>query len=233
MINQHKINRDNVDKKDRFDHVLDALLSNYTSVAPRTGLEERVLANLRAERARVAERAWWGWGLAATVVVLVMAMTLAWRLNSRSLPVARRSSAATQPSKEPPANIAANSGRDLSHANRGRTQPGHLRSFRPDAVIASGPSLDQPTLKQSKLDQPKLDQPKPDQPRLNQPRLNQFPSPQPLSDQELALARYVSQFPHDATLIAKAQEEYEKEMQRKMQDTGFENEDRDSEQQER
>lgn len=47
------------------------------------------------------------------------------------------------------------------------------------------------------------------------PKLDRFPSPQPLSEQELALAKYASAYPEEATLIATAQGEFEKETQRK------------------
>jgi hypothetical protein len=60
------------------------------------------------------------------------------------------------------------------------------------------------------------------QARLDQPRLDQFPSAQPLSEQEIALARYVSQFPQEATLIARAQGEYEKEIRQQMKNTNSE-----------
>ncbi|MGA7381275.1 MAG: hypothetical protein WBX03_10515 [Terriglobales bacterium] len=36
-------------------------------------------------------------------------------------------------------------------------------------------------------------------------RLEQFPSPQPLSEQEELLTRYIEQFPHQAVLVARAQ----------------------------
>lgn len=39
-------------------------------------------------------------------------------------------------------------------------------------------------------------------------RLNQFPSPEPLSEQEQILARYVQQFPHEADLTAQFQAEF-------------------------
>ena len=44
-------------KQDEFDRMLDAALAKYAAVEPRTGLEERVLANLRAEQARVPDHA--------------------------------------------------------------------------------------------------------------------------------------------------------------------------------
>lgn len=52
------------------------------------------------------------------------------------------------------------------------------------------------------------------------PKLDQFPSPQPLSPEELALARYVQSFPKEATLIAQAQEEFELEIQKEMNIAG-------------
>jgi hypothetical protein len=65
------------------------------------------------------------------------------------------------------------------------------------------------------------------------PKLDQFPSPQPLSEQELALARYVHDFPREATLIALAQAEHEKEIQQEMEDASSQTNNHDSEQQER
>ena len=48
------------------------------------------------------------------------------------------------------------------------------------------------------------------------PKLEQFPSPQPLSDEERALARYAAHFPLEARVIAHAQEEYARESQQLM-----------------
>jgi hypothetical protein len=49
------------------------------------------------------------------------------------------------------------------------------------------------------------------------PKLDVFPSPQPLSEEELALAQYVRNFPSDAKSVAQAQEASEKEVLAKMQ----------------
>ena len=43
------------------------------------------------------------------------------------------------------------------------------------------------------------------------PRLEQFPSPQPLSEQEQILARYIQQFPREAVLVAQAQTQLSKQ----------------------
>ena len=42
-------------------------------------------------------------------------------------------------------------------------------------------------------------------------RREQFPSPQPLSEQEELLARYIERFPHEAVLMARAQTQLMKE----------------------
>jgi len=49
------------------------------------------------------------------------------------------------------------------------------------------------------------------------PKLDVFPSPRPLTEEELALARYVRNFPSDAKLVAQAQEASEREVLVKMQ----------------
>jgi hypothetical protein len=43
------------------------------------------------------------------------------------------------------------------------------------------------------------------------PRLEQFPSPQPLSEQEQILTRYIQQFPREAVLVAQAQTQLSKQ----------------------
>jgi hypothetical protein len=65
------------------------------------------------------------------------------------------------------------------------------------------------------------------------PKLDQFPSRQPMSDQEAALIRYVKEFPHEAVLIAQAQDEYEKELEKRKEAERAENERFSSNRQER
>lgn len=54
-------------------------------------------------------------------------------------------------------------------------------------------------------------------PEADAPRLDQFPSPQPLSKQEEMLATYVTQFPHEAVMVARAQTEIRKQGELEMQ----------------
>jgi len=58
--------------------------------------------------------------------------------------------------------------------------------------------------------------------RDSPPKLDQFPSPQPLSTEEIALAEYVKKFPNEAQLVAQAQEEFALETQKVMNDSGSE-----------
>jgi hypothetical protein len=51
-----------------------------------------------------------------------------------------------------------------------------------------------------------------------EPRLEQFPSARPLSEQEQLLARYVREFPEQAVLVAQAQTESQKELDKLIAD---------------
>jgi len=181
--------------KNVLDHELDAALAKYSNVEPRAGLEERVLANLRAEQSSVPVRAWWRWNVA--VAVLIVAVALLWRWERPSHPVvAVRPANPTQASQQRKQFISngVESGVRIQTSNSMRKK---IRNVSP-VVVADGPKLDH------------------------------FPSPQPLTEQELALARYVREFPQEANLIATAQVESEKEIQQKMKDTRSETEGYDS-----
>ena len=171
-----------VQREDELDRTLDAALANYTAVEPRPGLNERVLANLRAERARAPMRFWWRWGFAAAV--LVIGAALAWRTAKPSHPVLVNRPAETQP------------------APTQAPQPAHAGA---ETVLARVP----PVRKQNRRPIPTK--------QAADPKLDVFPSPQPLTDEELALARYVRNFPGDAKRVAQAQEASEREVLAKMQ----------------
>jgi hypothetical protein len=193
-------------KRDEIDRVLDAALAKYAAAQPRQGLEERVLANLRSERARVPYQAWWHWSvMALTAAIVIVAITFAWRSGERPHPLVADHLPIRTPSMEQPVPWAATK----TGANNVHPQ-------------ASSPAIRQATHRaRHKVVEPA------------DPKLDQFPSRQQLSEQELALARYVSEFPQEATLIARAQEEYEKEIQEKMKDAHSETEFSNSDQQER
>lgn len=184
MANKDR-NRDNAgwqSENDELGRELDAALAKYAAVEPRQGLEERVLANLRAEQAQVPDRAWWQWSVipaAAVAAVVVVALALAWRSGQPSHPVVASDPAApTQAPKEPATQVvsigAGNGVRPREHAAIPRTaaNTSHRNQF-----VAANPKLDQ------------------------------FPSPHPLSEQETILKDYVAKYPKQAALIARAANE--------------------------
>ncbi|HXW91867.1 MAG TPA: hypothetical protein VEK33_15055 [Terriglobales bacterium] len=164
-------------ERDALDRELDAALANYAAVEPRSGLEQRVLANLEARRDHAPVGIGWRWLLASalTVVVLVLGLSLSSRMRKP------QSAKAIDPRSE--------------HAARS-AQMGNL---------ASHPQLPAPHRASVKAAAHR--------PRNSTalatavPRLQQFPSPRPLSEQEMLLARYVAKYPEHAALIAEARAE--------------------------
>ncbi|SRR6266852_7292918 len=175
---------------DELDQLLNAGLAKYTAAEPRAGLEERVLASLRIEQARVAHRGWWGWGLAVAAATVVLVVAAAWRLESSHISKTAKGGATSglpEPSiakhvpvtpVDPPKTAtprASHEGNGMRPSGRGVVHRTIAHPIRPDAVVATSP------------------------------RLDQFPSPKPLSEQERMLLDYVEQFPEEAALIAQAQ----------------------------
>jgi len=172
---------------DDLDRALDAALAKYAAVEPRAGLEERLLASLRAERATPPKRIPWRWTAAAAVMAaVVVAVALAWRSGQPSPPlVSGGPSTTTQaPNQAPP--LTSNAAGVSPQVRRALPRVLHHPRI---AITAAA-----------------------------EPKLDQFPSPQPLSREELALAQYVTEFPAEARLIALAQAEYEIEISRKMEE---------------
>jgi hypothetical protein len=167
-------------KQDEFDRMLDAALAKYAAVEPRTGLEERVLANLRAEQARVPDDAWWRWSaIAAVAAVIVVAMALSLRSDKPSHPVvANHPATPIQAPKERGTEI-------LSIAHRSGTRPARSTTAPKPAMRPSPPEVAM----------------------ARAPKLEQFPSPQPLSEQEKLLQNYVAENPEQAVLLARARTE--------------------------
>jgi hypothetical protein len=169
------------------DRELDMVLAKYASIEPRAGLEQRVLANLRAERQPVLKL--WSWRRTAVAAVLlaIMAAVLSWR-SGRPGPstIAQRPprTASSIPQSE---QVSASAGAE-ENGSRPSTvfdRPA-VRRAQPAVVVSAAAAV--------------------------QHKLDQFPSPRPLSEQEQILVNYVAKYPETAALIAQARtEEREKE----------------------
>jgi len=172
------------------DRELDAALAKFATAAPRAGLEERVLANLRAGQEHTVARRWWRWlALDVTVALaIVIAISLVGK-PGKPTPnfTARRSAITVQGDKRIGTPVVTN---DL-----GTPMPAHLAG----PVATNKPVRHGVRHLQAVI--------------ANGPRLDQFPSPRPLSEQEQLLAHFVQEFPEEAAIIARAQAESEKEME--------------------
>jgi hypothetical protein len=169
------------------DRELDAALARYAAIEPRAGLEDRVLANLRAERENAAARTWWRWpALGAAAAVLIIAAVFLMRRPGKPTPEieAHQAAVTSHGTKQSGTRVASN---DAGVPVRPALPEGAKRparhSVRPSHTIVA-----------------------------NGPRLDHFPSRRPLSDEEKLLVRYVRDFPQDAVMIAQAQAVAEKEM---------------------
>jgi anti-sigma-K factor RskA len=130
-------------KQDELDSILDTALAKYAAAEPRTGLEDRVLANLRAERTRIPVHAGWRWSVAAVLAVVIVAVALVLRSGESSHPVvADHSTAQMQGTKEPAKQIAFDGERGAIRSLEpapARNKTGH--HSRPPVEIAIPPKL--------------------------------------------------------------------------------------------
>jgi hypothetical protein len=157
------------------DSVLDAALGKYAAVEPRAGLEERVLASLRDERTRVADRGWWRWRWAgALATVVAVAVALAWKSGKQSPPIVAKSTSVTMQSPVGLGTHVASGDGDAPRLQGHSVRYAARHPLRAQSAAAAIPKLDV------------------------------FPSPQPLSEQEKIMASYVAEYPEHAALIARA-----------------------------
>jgi hypothetical protein len=174
-----------VSKNDGLDRALDAALVKYAAVEPRAGLEERILANLRAngsEQASTGRTGWlsqWQWNAVAIAVaaVVIVAIALAVRSGSPARPVIANHPSTTQPGPTPTPQVENHNASAVSPRTITPRKAAPLRRTVPhpaQTVVAANPKLDQ------------------------------FPSPQPLSEQEKILESYAAKYPEQAALIAQA-----------------------------
>jgi hypothetical protein len=197
---------------DALDRELNAALAKYAAAEPRPGLEERVLAHLRTESERA--RSWWVWGATGGLAAMVVIVAVAWRIE--------------KPRPSITATHAPAAARDGQNGNRNYDR--QTSAVRVDSNAGAGDLHPRASTLAVRRAPHRVRR---EVVAAGNPKLDQFPSPQALTAQELALVRYVRQFPQEATLIARAQEEDEKEIQKKMKDANAETEGSGSGQQER
>ena len=167
---------------DSLDRELNAVLAKYATVEPRTGLEQRILANLAAQQEHAAAKVWWRWpALAVLAAMILVAVSLAWKLRIPVQKVAMHRPATTQSREHAATQVANNIGSGLIRSQKAAS----ARRLRPRLVSHSATSIAS----------------------ASAPKLEQFPSPQPLSEQEAILAGYVTKYPERAALIAQARTE--------------------------
>jgi hypothetical protein len=160
------------------DRELDAALAKLVAVEPRAGLEDRILANLRANREPAAGHLEWRWpAIAALAAVIVVAIFVAWKAGK---PVQNITI------QQPPATMQTNEHAGTQVANRGGSG-----SIRPHGAAPGKQPKPHAISYSATVVNPA-------------PKLEQFPSPQPLSEQEKMLAEYVADHRQQAVLIARA-----------------------------
>jgi len=164
------------------DQWLESALIQFGKAEPRVGLENRLLANLRAERAQAyLRRRWWrALGMVASLAAILVAV----RVEERDRERKPESTAAT------------------STTNRAEAR--ELVQPRPIPQIVH-PATTHPAT-EAVLRRP-AHRPTRDLAVASTPKLAQFPSPQPLSEQERILASYVAKYPEHAALVAQARAE--------------------------
>lgn len=185
-------------QNDKIDRELDAALAKYAAVEPRAGIEERILANMRAEQARVPDRAWWRLSVVGVAValatVVIVSLALVW-VSGKPTQVVRQNhpSTSTQGSRPSGTQVAA-IGEAAGHPEeRGHTGKAAVRDIQLHPQLHSRPRP--------------LPRPNAEAVTAAVPKLDQFPSPRPLSEQERILQAYVAAYPEDSVLLARARSE--------------------------
>jgi hypothetical protein len=162
---------------DALDRELDTALAKLAAVEPRAGLEQRVLANLRAEQYHTSTLSWSRWpAIAALLTILVLILSLTWR-SGKPGRIAAQHTVAPMQNNDHPGTQAANNAPSRPIRSRDARS---ARWLKPHAVIHPATTI------------------------ASAPKLDQFPSPQPLSEQEKILAHYVTNYPQHAAMIAQA-----------------------------
>ena len=186
------MNVDNSDREREMERWIDDAVSQYGKAEPRPGLEGRVLARLAEARQESSPAPpWWSmrwWSALAFSAAAILALVMVWqqRRGPAHIPANPVAKIATTPRTE---EHAAGSKRPLEENTKS------ARESRVRAVAQNRANHHALAVAATQ----------------NAPKLERFPAPQPLSEQEQLLARYVQEFPRKAALMARAQTELRKQ----------------------
>ena len=175
--------------EDKVDRWLNTALRQHGSAAARAGLEARILANLKSAQSQASSRVGWIWALTGSVVAVAVVIAFLW-LGSGSKQNGRSNSNANAVH---PLMRATNNNQALPQTSQHRPIPAPKRTKQ---IVTARNRLQLVTA----------------------PRRSQFPSPRPLSPQELVLAEYVKRFPEEALLLAQEHKQFENEIEKAQQD---------------
>jgi|SRR5690242_9338814 len=159
---------------------LDAALARYAAVEPRGGLEQRVLSNLRAQHTRATQFAWRRLAAAGFAVAALASLPI-WVGEEHRGAVNVEPAIVQHETQESRGSISAAAAKN---------------------DLALGGALEH---SQKKSSTKRAERRETDIARTTaevMPKLAQFPAPEPLTDQEKLLIRFVQQDPGDAVLVA-------------------------------
>jgi hypothetical protein len=169
------------DRQMQLGDMLDSLLANYSSAEPRSGLETRILANLR-EAEKKAPQGWWNfkwiWAgvVAAAIVVAVVLINGRHRVELPTHVIVKTSQPAPQPEIHPHAPVA-----PQQMAKAPRHKPSALPTVRQDVAL------------------------------VRSQRPANFPTPVPLSEQERMMFAYLENTPKEVVVAQIPSTDEEKE----------------------
>jgi len=175
--------------EDRLDRWLNTALRQHGNGEPRVGLEGRVIANLNSIQSRPSVRERRIWVLAASTAVAIIAISSVW-FASQSKQNQQRN--ARNETVMHSLDTRGSAERTPMVSLRTQKESGH-KGRRPTRQIV--PNGWDPEL-------------------ASEPRLEQFPSPRPLSHEEGLLQAFIRNSPQQAVLVAQAQAERQKDLER-------------------
>ncbi len=165
--------------RDKFaERWLDAALKQRGEAEPAPGLEQRILSTLRERGAQERWQWRWWWPAFNTVAAVILFGTLVLVVRDHPREAPRLAGQTPATSRQTPSGAQQVPPLRKLETSAAKT-PARVRVKR--GVASAVPDRG--------------------------PRLEQFPSPQPLSEQEQLLARYVSEFHDEGVMIAKMQAE--------------------------